>query len=245
MHAAQAAPHSQDVNVDASEIDKFSRLAHTWWDPSGEFKSLHDINPLRLDFIAQQAGGLAGKTVLDVGCGGGILAEGLAARGASVTAIDLAEASLKVARLHLYESGLSVDYRAIPVETLALEAPASFDVVVCMEMLEHVPDPSSVVAACAALVKPGGTVCFSTLNRSPKAYALAVVAGEYILNMLPRGTHEYARFIKPAELARMARNHGLSLQQLRGMAYHPLTQRYCLSDDADVNYLLACSRDKG
>lgn len=229
------------INVDETEIDKFSQLAHKWWDMSGEFKPLHEINPLRLDFIDARAT-IAGKQVLDVGCGGGILAESMAARGAGVTGIDLAKKSLKVAQLHSLESGVAVDYRCVAVEELAEEAPASFDVVTCMEMLEHVPDPQSVVRSCASLVKPGGWVFFSTLNRNAKSYLLAVIGAEYVLNMLPRGTHEYARFLKPSELSRMARNAGLELDVVRGMSYNPLTRIYALGDDTAVNYLMACRR---
>ncbi|WP_046166343.1 bifunctional 2-polyprenyl-6-hydroxyphenol methylase/3-demethylubiquinol 3-O-methyltransferase UbiG [Chromobacterium vaccinii] len=228
-------------NVDEHEIDKFSQLAHKWWDKDSEFKPLHEINPLRLDFIDRHAS-IAGKKVLDVGCGGGILAESMALRGAQVTGIDLAKKSLKVAQLHSLESGVPIDYRCVPVEELAAEMPASFDVVTCMEMLEHVPDPESVVRACATLVKPGGWVFFSTLNRNAKAYLLAVVGAEYVLNMLPRGTHEYARFLKPSELSRMARHAGLGLQTLSGMGYNPVTRIYSLSDDTDVNYLMATRR---
>ncbi|AOZ51742.1 bifunctional 2-polyprenyl-6-hydroxyphenol methylase/3-demethylubiquinol 3-O-methyltransferase UbiG [Chromobacterium vaccinii] len=228
-------------NVDEHEIDKFSQLAHKWWDKDSEFKPLHEINPLRLDFIDRHAS-IAGKKVLDVGCGGGILAESMALRGAQVTGIDLAKKSLKVAQLHSLESGVPIDYRCVPVEELAAEMPASFDVVTCMEMLEHVPDPESVVRACATLVKPGGWVFFSTLNRNAKAYLLAVVGAEYVLNMLPRGTHEYARFLKPSELSRMARHAGLGLQTLSGMGYNPVTRIYSLNDDTDVNYLMATRR---
>lgn len=228
-------------NVDELELDKFSQLAHKWWDTESEFKPLHEINPLRLGFIDDFAA-IAGKTVLDVGCGGGILAESMAARGATVTGIDLAKKSLKVAQLHSLESGVSVNYRCVAVEDLAAEAPASFDVVTCMEMLEHVPDPQSVVRACAQLVKPGGWVFFSTLNRNAKAYMLAVLGAEYVLNMLPKGTHDYARFLKPSELSRMARNAGLGIETLRGMSYNPLTRIYSLGDDTDVNYLIATRR---
>ena len=228
-------------NVDELELDKFSQLAHKWWDTDSEFKPLHEINPLRLGFIDDFAA-IAGKTVLDVGCGGGILAESMAARGASVTGIDLAKKSLKVAQLHSLESGVSVSYRCVAVEDLAAEAPGSFDVVTCMEMLEHVPDPQSVVRACATLVKPGGAVCFSTLNRNLKSYALAVLGAEYVLNMLPRGTHEYARFLKPSELARMARHAGLDVSDICGMSYNPLTQVYRLGEDSAVNYLMGCRR---
>ncbi|AXT45349.1 MULTISPECIES: bifunctional 2-polyprenyl-6-hydroxyphenol methylase/3-demethylubiquinol 3-O-methyltransferase UbiG [Chromobacterium] len=229
------------INVDETEIDKFSQLAHKWWDMSGEFKPLHEINPLRLGFIDERAA-ITGKQVLDVGCGGGILAESMASLGAAVTGIDLAKKSLKVAQLHSLESGVAVDYRCVAVEELAEESPASFDVVTCMEMLEHVPDPQSVVRSCASLVKPGGWVFFSTLNRNAKSYLLAVVGAEYVLNMLPRGTHEYARFLKPSELSRMARNAGLDMDAVRGMSYNPLTRIYSLGEDTAVNYLMACRR---
>ena len=228
-------------NVDDLEIDKFSQLAHKWWDKDSEFKPLHEINPLRLDYIDEFAG-IKGLKVLDVGCGGGILAESMAQRGAQVTGIDLAKKSLKVAQLHSLESGVSVEYRCVAVEDLADEAPGSFDVVTCMEMLEHVPDPESVVRSCARLVKPGGWVFFSTLNRNAKAYLLAVVGAEYVLNMLPRGTHEYARFLKPSELSRMARNAGLEISNVSGMSYNPLTRIYALGDDTQVNYLMATRR---
>ncbi|HJV07065.1 MAG TPA: bifunctional 2-polyprenyl-6-hydroxyphenol methylase/3-demethylubiquinol 3-O-methyltransferase UbiG [Chromobacteriaceae bacterium] len=228
-------------NVDELELDKFSQLAHKWWDTNSEFKPLHEINPLRLDYIDGHAA-IAGKTVLDVGCGGGILAESMARRGAHVTGIDLAKKSLKVAQLHSLESGIAVDYRCVAVETLAEEAPASFDVVTCMEMLEHVPDPESVVRSCAQLVRPGGWVFFSTLNRNAKSYLLAVVGAEYLLNMLPRGTHDYARFIKPSELSRMTRHAGLDAVEVSGMSYNPLTRIYARGEDTQVNYLLACRR---
>ncbi|GGX94092.1 MULTISPECIES: bifunctional 2-polyprenyl-6-hydroxyphenol methylase/3-demethylubiquinol 3-O-methyltransferase UbiG [Vogesella] len=228
-------------NVDEQELDKFSQIAHKWWDMDSEFKPLHEINPLRLDFIDQHAA-LAGKAVLDVGCGGGILSESMAHYEASVTGIDLAKKSLKVAQLHSLESGVSVNYRCVAVEDLAAEAPASFDVVTCMEMLEHVPDPQSIVRACAQLVKPGGWVFFSTLNRNAKSYLLAVLGAEYVLNMLPKGTHEYARFLKPSELSRMARNAGLGVETLAGIGYNPLTRVYSLNDDTDVNYLMATRR---
>ncbi|MGL4410353.1 bifunctional 2-polyprenyl-6-hydroxyphenol methylase/3-demethylubiquinol 3-O-methyltransferase UbiG [Zoogloea sp.] len=229
------------MNADPAEVQKFSELAHRWWDPESEFKPLHQINPLRLDWI-DQAVGLAGKRVLDVGCGGGILAESMAARGADVTGIDLSDKALGVARLHLYESGQKVDYRHISAEDMAQAAPASFDVVTCMEMLEHVPDPASTIHACASLVKPGGYVFFSTLNRNAKAYLLAVVGAEYILKLLPKGTHDYAKFIKPSELSRYARNAGLDVEELIGMGYNPLTQIYSLGRDTDVNYLIRTRR---
>jgi len=229
-------------NVDAAEIAKFSELAHRWWDPNSEFKPLHEINPLRLKWIDQQAT-LAGRKVLDVGCGGGILAEAMAAAGATVSGIDLSEKALKVARLHLYESGLSVDYQLVAAEDFAARHAGEFDVVTCMEMLEHVPDPGSIVRACATLVRPGGWVFFSTLNRNPKSYLLAVVGAEYILNMLPRGTHDYAKFIKPSELAQACRNAELNVADLTGMSYNPLTKVYTLGKDTDVNYLISCRRD--
>jgi 2-polyprenyl-6-hydroxyphenyl methylase / 3-demethylubiquinone-9 3-methyltransferase len=230
------------INVDSAEIKKFSELAHHWWDPNSEFKPLHDINPLRLGWIDRQCGGLAGKTVVDVGCGGGILSEAMAAKGATVTGVDMAEKALKVARLHLYESGLTVDYKQLPVEELAIQQPRSFDVVTCMEMLEHVPDPSSVVSSCAQLAKPGGWVFFSTLNRNSKSYLFAVIGAEYLLKLLPKGTHDYAKFIKPAELARMAREADLEMEALIGMTYNPLTKVYKLEADTDVNYLIACQK---
>ncbi|MDP2804795.1 MAG: bifunctional 2-polyprenyl-6-hydroxyphenol methylase/3-demethylubiquinol 3-O-methyltransferase UbiG, partial [Gallionellaceae bacterium] len=207
-------------NVDAVEIEKFSQLAHRWWDANSEFKPLHEINPLRLDYINRVAK-ISGKTVLDVGCGGGILSESMAGLGAKVTGIDLGEKPLQVAKLHLLESGKQVEYRNISVEQLAAEQPASFDVVTCMEMLEHVPDPASIVRACAALVKPGGHVFFSTLNRNPKSYLLSVIGAEYVLNMLPRGTHDYAKFVKPSELAQFCRNAHLNVNELIGMSYNP------------------------
>jgi 2-polyprenyl-6-hydroxyphenyl methylase/3-demethylubiquinone-9 3-methyltransferase len=230
-------------NVDHAEISKFEDLAARWWDPNSELKTLHDINPLRLDYI-DRAAGLAGKSVLDVGCGGGILSEGMALRGAQVLGIDLGETHLKVAELHTLESGVEVEYRRIAVETLAEDSPGSFDLVTCMEMLEHVPDPASVVRACARLVRPGGQVFFSTLNRNLKSYALAVVAAEYVLGMLPRGTHDYARFIRPSELDAWARAAGLTTTDITGMTYNPLTGVYRLNKgDVDVNYLMTCRRD--
>lgn len=230
-----------DTNADPVELDKFSQLAHKWWDPNSEFKPLHDINPLRLGYIDDYAG-LDGKTVLDVGCGGGILSESMAAKGADVTGIDLSDKALRVAKLHLLESGQQVDYHKIAVETLAEQKPGHFDVVTCLEMLEHVPDPASVVQACAQLVKPGGWVFFSTLNRNPKSYLFAVVGAEYVLNLLPKGTHEYARFIKPSELAAYCRQADLEVQNLTGMSYNPLNKVYTLGRDTDVNYLMACRR---
>jgi 2-polyprenyl-6-hydroxyphenyl methylase/3-demethylubiquinone-9 3-methyltransferase len=229
-------------NVDVQELAKFSELAHRWWDPESEFRPLHQINPLRLDWIDDLAG-LRGKQVLDVGCGGGILAEAMARRATHVTGIDLAAKPLGVARLHALEAGVAnLDYREIATEALAAERPATFDAVTCMEMLEHVPDPSAVVQACSTLVKPGGWVFFSTLNRNPKSFLFAIVGAEYILRLLPRGTHEYARFIRPSELARWARDSGLSTHGTCGMAYNPLTRRYSLSGDNSVNYLVACRK---
>ncbi len=229
------------TNVDPLELDKFSELAHRWWDPQSEFKPLHEINPLRLDYIDNLVK-LQQKQILDVGCGGGILAESMAARGAVVTGIDLADKPLKVAELHLIESGQNVTYRNISAEDLAAERPASFDAVTCMEMLEHVPDPASIVAACATLVKPGGHVFFSTINRNPKAYLFAVIGAEYVLRLLPRGTHDYARFIKPSELAALCRRAQLTVGGLTGMTYNPFTQRYALGADASVNYILHTSK---
>ena len=232
----------KSINADPAELAKFSELAHRWWDPESEFAPLHQINPLRLEWINGQAP-LAGKRVLDVGCGGGILADSMARKGATVTGIDLSTKALKVAQLHALEAGTpNIQYREVPVETLAAEAPESFDVVTCMEMLEHVPDPASVIRACAQLAKPGGWVFFSTINRNPKAFLFAIVGAEYVLNLLPRGTHEYARFLKPSELAQFCRDAGLELQASRGLTYNPLTQRYSLGSDTDVNYLLACRR---
>ncbi|AEV26308.1 MULTISPECIES: bifunctional 2-polyprenyl-6-hydroxyphenol methylase/3-demethylubiquinol 3-O-methyltransferase UbiG [Azospira] len=230
------------INADPNELQKFSDLAHRWWDPKSEFKPLHDINPLRLDWIDANVG-LAGKKVLDVGCGGGLLSEGMAERGAQVTGIDLSEKALGVARLHLLESGRSVDYRHISAESLAAEMPGSFDVVTCLEMLEHVPDPASTVAACARLVKPGGQVFLSTLNRNPKSYLLAVIGAEYLLQMLPKGTHDYAKFIKPSELARHCKAADLEVAEIIGMTYNPFTQRYSLGRDTSVNYLLRTVRN--
>jgi 2-polyprenyl-6-hydroxyphenyl methylase / 3-demethylubiquinone-9 3-methyltransferase len=234
MNAAQ-------TNADPAELAKFGALAARWWDPNGEFKPLHEINPLRLDWIDGLAP-LAGKKVIDIGCGGGILAESMAQRGAVVTGIDLSEKPLSVAALHRIESGTTVEYRLVSAEDMASEQPAAFDIVTCMEMLEHVPDPASIVRACAALAKPGGEVFFSTLNRNPKAFALAIVGAEYVLNILPRGTHEYARFITPAELGGMAREASLLAQRFCGMTYHPLARRYALNDDVSVNYLLHCRK---
>ena len=230
------------TNADPVELQKFSDLAHRWWDPNSEFKPLHDINPLRLDYIDRKAR-LKDRTVLDVGCGGGILAESMAARGAQVTGIDLSDKALGVARLHLFESGQKVDYRKISAEALAQEKPAAFDIVTCLEMLEHVPDPASTVKACAALVKPGGQVFFSTLNRNPKSYLFAVIGAEYLLRLLPRGTHDYARFIRPSELARFCRDAGLGVTEIVGMTYNPFSRTYSLGDDTDVNYLVRAAKD--
>ena len=229
------------VNADPQELAKFGDLAHRWWDPNSEFKPLHDINPLRIGWIEKQVG-LAGKKVIDVGCGGGLLSEGMAACGAQVTGIDLSEKPLGVAKLHLYESSHKVDYRLISAEDMAAQAPAAFDAVTCLEMLEHVPDPASIVKACATLVKPGGQVFFSTLNRNPKAYLMAVVGAEYVLNMLPKGTHEYARFLKPAELSRFCREAGLQVEEIVGMSYNPFTKTYSLGKDTSVNYLIRTRR---
>lgn len=229
-------------NVDPAEIAKFEELASRWWDAASEFKPLHDINPLRVDFIDARAP-VRGKTVLDIGCGGGILTEALATRGAQVTGIDLGEAPLAVANLHLKESGLRVDYRRVSAEDLAHERPASFDIVTCLEMLEHVPDPASTIAACATLVKPGGHVFFSTINRNPKSWLFAIVGAEYVLKLLPRGTHEYLKFIKPSELERWSRAAGIKLQELTGMHYNPLTKQYWLGPGVDVNFLAWMKRD--
>ncbi len=226
------------INADPLELEKFSQLAHRWWDPNSEFKPLHEINPLRMDYIEGLAG-LQGKVILDVGCGGGILSEGMATRGAKVTGIDLSDKALRVAKLHLLESGQQVEYRKITTESLAKEQPQHYDIITCMEMLEHVPDPMSVVRACAKLVKPGGWVFFSTINRNLKSYLFAIIGAEYILKLLPRGTHEYANFIKPSELARMARNAGLFDEKLIGMTYNPFTKIYMLGNDTDVNYIMA------
>ena len=231
-----------DSNHDPQEINKFEVLASRWWDPSSEFKPLHEINPLRLDYIDKHAGGLTNKNVVDVGCGGGILSESIAARQATVTGIDMGEAPLNVARLHLLESGLKVDYRKITAESLAIEKPATYDVVTCMEMLEHVPDPASVIKACFDLVKPGGHVFFSTINRNPKSYMFAIIGAEYLLRMLPKGTHDYHKFIRPSELHQWARQAGLNIHNVTGMTYNPLTRRYSLGTDVDVNYLVHATR---
>ena len=231
------------ANVDHAEVRKFEQLASRWWDPNSEFKPLHDLNPLRLQYIDERAS-LDGKSVLDVGCGGGILSESMAALGARVTGIDAGQAPLEVAKLHLLESGHEVEYLHIMVEELADQQPESFDVVTCMEMLEHVPDPGSVISSCARLLKPGGTAFFSTINRNPKAWMLAVVGAEYLLQMLPRGTHEYAKFIKPSELDQWIREAGLAMTHMTGMTYNPLTRIYKLNErDVDVNYLVTARKD--
>ncbi len=230
------------INVDPQELAKFSELAHRWWDTESEFRPLHQINPLRLDWIDDHAR-LQGKRVVDIGCGGGILSDSMARRGANVLGIDLATKSLKVAELHALEAGTQhVDYREVAAETLAVEQPGAFGVVTCMEMLEHVPQPASIVSACAALVAPGGWVFFSTINRNAKAFAFAIVGAEHVLKLLPKGTHEYAKFIRPSELAQWCRDAGLDIVDTRGMEYNPITQVYRLSNDTSVNYLIACRK---
>ena len=234
---------NESVNADPAELAKFSEQAHRWWDPDSEFGPLHAMNPLRLNWIADLAGGLRGKRIVDIGCGGGILADSMARKGAQVLGIDLAGKSIRVAQLHALEAGTpDVEYREVSAETLAAEQPASFDVVTCMEMLEHVPRPEAIVEACATLVKPGGWVFFSTINRNPKSFLFAIVGAEYLLNLLPRGTHEYLRFIRPHELASWCRPAGLDLLRSQGMQYNPLTRRYWLSGDTSVNYLAAARR---
>ncbi len=228
---------SAQPNVDYQEIAKFEELASRWWDPDSEFKPLHDINPLRLDYIDQRVGGLAGKQIVDVGCGGGILAESMALRGAQVLGIDLGEAPLAVARLHQLESGATLDYQRLAAEELAERAPARFDVVTCMEMLEHVPDPASTIRACARLVKPQGHVIFSTINRNPKSYLFVIIGVEYVLRMLPKGTHDYRKFIRPSELDGWARAAGLTIRELTGLHHNPLTGRYWLGPGVSVNYM--------
>ena len=230
------------MNADPQELEKFSALAHRWWDPESEFKPLHQINPLRLDWIDGIAR-LAGKSALDVGCGGGILTEAMARRGARVKGIDLSDKALKVAQLHLHESKLAVDYEAILAEDLAARSPGAYDVVTCMELLEHVPEPASTVRACARLARKGGWVFFSTINRNLKSYVLAVIGAEYVLKLLPKGTHDYAKFVKPSELARHCRDAGLGVREIRGMSYNPLTRVYSLGPGTDVNYLLYCVRE--
>ena len=234
----QSAPRATP-NVDAAELAKFSDVAHRWWDPTSEFRPLHEMNPVRLAWIEEVAGGVAGKDVLDVGCGGGILAESMAAAGARVTGIDLSEKALGVAKLHRLESGLTVDYRLIAAEAFAQEAAGRFDVVTCMELLEHVPDPASIVAACATLAKPGGSAIFATINRNPKSYAFAILGAEYVLKLLPRGTHDWAKFVRPSELAGFARRAGLEAPTFAGLRYNPLTRAFSIERDTDVNYLAA------
>ena len=229
------------MNADPAELQKFSDLAHRWWDPEGEFRPLHQINPLRLAWIDRLAR-LAGKKVLDVGCGGGILAESMAQLGAQVSGIDLSDKALKVAELHLLESRLAIQYESVSAEELAARTPGSFDVVTCMELLEHVPEPHSMVAACARLVRPGGHVFFSTINRNAKAYLFAVVGAEYVLGLLPKGTHDYQRFIKPSELARWSRDADLRIEEMTGLLYNPVTKHYRLGEDCDVNYMMSCIR---
>ncbi len=234
--------NAKNMNADPQELAKFGDLAHRWWDPNSEFKPLHDINPLRLGWIDRHCP-LRDRAVIDVGCGGGLLSEGMAALGARVTGIDLSDKALGVARLHLLESGQHVDYRQIAAEDMAAAHSGAFDAVTCLEMLEHVPDPASIVAACAQLVKPGGQVFFSTINRNPKAYLFAVLGAEYILKLLPKGTHDYARFLRPAELARHCRQAGLAVVEIVGMSYNPLTRTYSLGQDTSVNYLIRARRD--
>lgn len=229
------------MNADPLELKKFSDLAHQWWDPTSEFRPLHEINPLRLDWINSHAP-LTGKKVVDVGCGGGILAESMARKGADVTGIDLSEKALKVADLHSLESGIQVRYELIAAEDLAAKEGGRYDVVTCMEMLEHVPDPASIVMACTHLAKPGGRIFFSTINRNPKSYLHAVIGAEYVLRLLPKGTHDYAKFITPAELAQFARQSGLSIDALKGLGFNPLTKIYSLNSDTSVNYLVACTK---
>ncbi len=243
MNATAQASHPKTPNVDQAELDKFSALASRWWDPESEFKPLHAINPLRLSWILDHTGPFNGRKVLDVGCGGGILAESMAKAGAQVTGIDLAEKSLTVARLHGLESGVNVTYRAISAEQMGSEHAGEFDIVTCMEMLEHVPDPGSIVQACATLVKPGGWVFFSTLNRNPKSFLFAIVGAEYLLRILPRGTHNYENFIKPSELTASVRKAGLATTTLAGMEYNPITDLYKITRDTSVNYLLATRRE--
>jgi len=238
----EAQTSAPTLNADPAELAKFSDLAHRWWDPESEFRPLHQLNPLRLDWINARAP-LAGRKVLDIGCGGGILSDSMARKGADVLGIDLASKALRVAQLHALEAGTTgVQYREISAEALALEQPGQFDVVTCMEMLEHVPDPASVVQACATLVKPGGHVFFSSINRNAKAFLLAIVGAEYVLNLLPRGTHEYAKLVRPSELAAYSRAAGLDWQQTRGLGYNPLTRRYWLHDDTSVNYMVSTRR---
>ncbi len=239
----QAQATTTQENVDANEIKKFEDVAHRWWDRESEFKPLHEINPLRLNYIDEHASGIKGKKLIDVGCGGGILAESMALRGANVLGIDMGAAPLSVAELHALESGVdNVKYQKITVEEIADEQAGQYDVVTCMEMLEHVPDPASIIRACAKLVKPGGDIFFSTINRNPKSFALAIVGAEYIMNMLAKGTHEYAKFIRPSELESWAREAGLQLENIKGMTYNPLLQSYKLGSDVGVNYLMHCTK---
>ncbi|RTZ62697.1 MAG: bifunctional 3-demethylubiquinol 3-O-methyltransferase/2-polyprenyl-6-hydroxyphenol methylase [Aquificaceae bacterium] len=233
-----------DMNVDKNEIQKFEALAHRWWDTNSEFKPLHEINPLRLGYIEQHAHGLKDKKIIDVGCGGGILSESMALRGAQVTGIDMGEAPLSVARLHSLEANVEIDYRQITAEEIAEEQAGQYDIVTCLEMLEHVPDPSSIIAACSRLVKPDGHIFFSTINRNPKSFAFAIVGAEYVLNMLPKGTHEYAKFIRPSELEAWAREKGLKLENITGMTYNPLFQSYKLGNNVDVNYLMHFTKEQ-
>ena len=239
MQASTLQPDNPTPNVDANEIKKFEDVAHRWWDRDSEFKPLHDINPLRLNYIDQHCGGLTDKKVIDVGCGGGILSESIALRGADTTGIDMGKAPLSVAELHALEAGVdNIQYQHITVEEMAKENAGQFDVVTCMEMLEHVPDPQSIIQACATLVKPDGHVFFSTINRNPKSFALAIVGAEYILNMLAKGTHEYAKFIRPSELETWARQSHLHLKDIKGLSYNPLLQHYKLGNDVDINYMM-------
>ena len=231
-------------NVDQHEIKKFEDIAHRWWDAESEFKPLHQINPLRLNYIERLAGGLAGKKVIDIGCGGGILSESMALRDAEVTGIDMGETPLSVAQLHSLEAGVEIDYQQITAEEMAAQRPAQYDVVTCMEMLEHVPDPGSIIAACAALVKPDGHIFFSTINRNPKSFAMMIVGAEYFLRMIPKGTHEYAKFIRPSELESWGRESGLKLDDINGMTYNPIFQSYKIGNDVDVNYLMHFTKDK-
>lgn len=233
--------NSEKLNIDPSEVNKFEAVASRWWDPHSEFKPLHDINPLRLEYVERNAG-IKGRRIADIGCGGGILAESMAARGGDVLGIDAGSAPISVARLHALESNIKVEYRQCTAEQLAAEQPESFEIVTCMEMLEHVPDPASVVRACARLVKPGGHVYFSTLNRTPKSYLFAVLGAEYVMQMLPKGTHDYRKFIRPAELEAWARHAGLTFENLSGMSYNPLTRHYSLGTDIDVNYLVHATK---
>ncbi|VAW90867.1 3-demethylubiquinol 3-O-methyltransferase @ 2-polyprenyl-6-hydroxyphenyl methylase [hydrothermal vent metagenome] len=233
---------SSNSNVDANEINKFEALAARWWDPESEFKPLHEINPLRLDYINRRSK-LDNKKVIDVGCGGGILTESMAAAGAQVTGIDMGEAPLAVARLHQHETNVKINYQKSTAENFAAQKPESFDVVTCMEMLEHVPQPASVIEACARLVKPGGHIFFSTLNRNPKSFLFAIVGAEYVLNLLPKGTHEYQKFIKPSELSNWARQAKLNVREITGMSYNPFSKKYSLGYDVGVNYLVHCQKD--